>query len=64
MPLTFTCPSAAVSDVYMVSHLLVHLGWVDFDLGVPPSCQAAQPLLPNSLQPTQNLADNPTQVHE
>ena len=22
------------------------LGWVDFDLGVPPSCSAAQPLLP------------------
>ena len=24
-----------------VSHLLVDLGWVDFDLGVPPSCLAA-----------------------
>ena len=58
-------------DVYnWVIHLPQDLGWVDFHLGVPPSCQAAQPLLPNSDQPRQNWADsgtpkirvNPTQV--
>ena len=32
------------------------LGWVDFDLGVPPSCPAGQPLLPNSHQPNQSQA--------
>ena len=50
--------------------MLVALGWVDFDLGVPPYCPAAQPLLPHSHQPKQNWADgritkikvNPTQV--
>ena len=35
-------------------------GWVDFDLGVPPACPAAQPLLPNSNQPRQNWADSGT----
>ena len=34
--------------LYMVSHLLVDLDWVDLDLGIPPSCPAAQPLLSNS----------------
>ena len=29
------------------------LGWVDFDFNVPPCCQAAKPLLPNSPQPRQ-----------
>ena len=43
--------------LYRVSHLLVDLGWVDSDLGVPPSGPAAQPLLPNSHQPRQNRAD-------
>ena len=33
---------------YRVSHLHVDLGCVDFDLGVPPSCPAAQP---NSTKP-------------
>ena len=42
------------TKVYRVSHLLVALGWVDFDLGVPPSWPAAQLLLPNSNQPKQN----------
>ena len=37
------CPSLA--------HLLVDLGWVDFDLGL---AHLAQPLLPNSHQPWQN----------
>ena len=41
-----------------LSHLLVDLGWVDFDLGVPPSCPPAQPLLRNSHQPRQNWADS------
>ena len=27
-------------SLYMVNHLLVDLGWVDLDLGVPPSCRA------------------------
>ena len=56
--------------LYRVSHLLVDLGWVDLDFSVPPSCIAAQPLLPNSHQPRQNRADsgtlkiqvNPTQI--
>ena len=26
---------------YRVSHLVVHLGWVDFDLDIPPCCPAA-----------------------
>ena len=47
-------------------------GLVDCDLGVLPSCLAAQPLLPTSHQPKQNWADdgttqfivNPTQVSE
>ena len=47
--------------LYRVSHLPVDLGWVDFDLGVPPSCPAGQPLLPNSHQPRQNVADSGTQ---
>ena len=46
--------------VYRVSHLLVDLGLVDFDLGVPPSYPAAQPFLPNSHQPRQNGADSGT----
>ena len=51
-------------------HSFICPGWVGFDLGVPPSCPAAQPLLPNCNQPRQNWADsgtpkipvNPTQV--
>ena len=33
---------ASVCDVndYRVSHLVVEMGWVDFDLDVPPSCPA------------------------
>ena len=54
---------------YRVSHLLMDLGWVDFDLGVPLTCPATQPLLPNSHHPKPNRADsgrpkikfNPTQ---
>ena len=53
---------------FKVSHLLVDLGSVDFDLGVLPSGHAAQPLLPNYHLPM-NWADsgalkiqvNPTQ---
>ena len=33
------------------------LGWVDFDMGVPSPCPAAQPFVPNSKV-------NPTQVSE
>ena len=56
---------------YKVSHLLVHLGWVHFDLDVPPSRPGpvAYQVRPNSYQ---NWADagtliievNPTTVHE
>ena len=49
-----------LEDQCRVSQLFVGLGWVDFDLGVPPSCPAAQPLLPNSHQPNQNRADGGT----
>ena len=64
------CPLHVVHTMqYRMSHLLVNLGLLDFDLGVPQSCPAAQPLLPNSHQPRQNRADsaalkiqiNPTQ---
>ena len=40
-----------------MSHLLVDLGWVAFDLGFH---HLAQPLLPNSHQPRQNWADRGT----
>ena len=48
------------------------LGWIDFDLGVPPSCLAAQPIHSNSHQRRQNrsesgtlkVQDNPSQAHE
>ena len=36
---------------YRLSHLLVYLGGVDFDLNVSPSCPAVQPFLPNSHRP-------------
>ena len=50
----------------------MHLGWVDFELDIPPSCPVVQPVLPNSHQPQQNEADggtlkfqvNPTQLHD
>ena len=43
-------------NVYRVSHLVIDLGLVDFDLGVPPFCPAAKPLLPNSHYPRQSWA--------
>ena len=46
-----------VGTMYRVFHLLRDQGWVDFDLGVPPSCPAAQLLLPNSHEPKRNWAD-------
>ena len=36
--------------------MVAHLGWADFGLGVPSSCPAAQPVMPNSLLPKQNPA--------
>ena len=45
---------------YRASHVLVDLGWVDFDFCVPPSCPAAQPLLPRSHHPKQSRADSGT----
>ena len=38
----------------------MHLGRVDFDLGVPPFWPNAQPLLPNSNQSRHNRADSGT----
>ena len=46
--------------IYRASHVLVDLGWVEFDFRVPPSCPVYQPPLPNSHQPTQNRADSGT----
>ena len=37
------------------------LGCLDFDLDVPSSCQASQPILPNLCLPKQNLVDSVTQ---
>ena len=37
-----------IQGVLGVSHLLVDLGWVDFDLGVPPSCPAASAKFPSA----------------
>ena len=39
-----------VKEYHRASHLddlAVDLGWVDFDLGVPPSCLAVWPILQN-----------------
>ena len=41
-------------------HLFLNLGWVDFELGVPPSCPSAKPGLQNYQQPRQNWADSGT----
>ena len=60
MPFRCRCSSPLLEPTYRVPHLLLDLGWVDFDLGVPPSCPAAQPLLPNSHQPRQSRADSGT----
>ena len=49
-----------VTHINRASHFYVDLGWVDFDFCVPPSCPAAQPLLPNSHQPKQSQADSET----
>ena len=46
--------------LYRASHVLVDLGCVDFDLGVSPSCPAAQPPLPHSHLPKQSRADSRT----
>ena len=45
---------------YRVTLVVSYLGWVDFDLCVPSSCPPAQPVLPNSNLPKQNLADSGT----
>ena len=65
-------PEICGQTVYKVSHLLVHLGYVDFDWGVPPSCSPSQLLLSNYHQHKQNWAEsgthkiqvNPTQVNK
>ena len=56
----FSLPNRCSFNMCRVSHLLAHLGWVDFDSRAPPSCPAVQPLLPNSQQPGQNWADSGT----
>ena len=38
-------------QVHRVTLMVAHLGWVAFGLDVPPSCPAAQPVLPNSHLP-------------
>ena len=46
-----TADNVRVFVSYRVSHLLVDLGWVDFDLGVPPilpSCPAASAKFPSA----------------
>ena len=43
---------SVITHQYRFIHLLVDLGWVDLALGVPLSAQLAQPLLPNSHQPS------------
>ena len=50
----------STTTLYRSSHVLVDLGWVDFDFSVPPSCLVAQPLLPNSHQPKHSQADSGT----
>ena len=57
-------------DNYRVSHVLVDLGWVDFDFCVPPRCPAASAKLPsaqaesgeqwNTFNPSQQ---NPVSAH-
>ena len=42
--------------MYSVFYLLVDLCWVDFDLGAPPSCPAAQLHLPYFHQHRQKWA--------
>ena len=37
--------------------VVVDLGWVEFDLDVPPFCLAAQPIQPHSHLPKQNFTD-------
>ena len=55
---TCSCVTLSKENEYMVTHIFVDLGWVDFELGVPPSCPSAQPLLPNSHKPRPNWADS------
>ena len=49
--------STDTSQNYRASQVVVDLGWVDFDLRVPPSGPAAQQHLPNTHQPGKSLAD-------
>ena len=44
-------------NVYRVTHVLVNMGWVVFDLGVH---HLAQPLLPNSHHSRQNWTERGT----
>ena len=43
---------------YRVTRVVANLGWVDFDLDVPPSRPVAQPILPNSHLPKHKWADS------
>ena len=50
------CYDVCSHYVYRVGLVVVHLGWVGFDLNVPPCCPAAQQIQPNSHLPKHNLA--------
>ena len=53
-----------VYDTYRVTLVVADHAWLDFDLDVPSSCLATQPVLPISQLPLQNFADNGTSKFE
>ena len=53
--------SVRLTTLYRVSQLLVHLGWIDLDLRVPPSCPTQAE---SGRQWSTKIQVNPTQVHE
>ena len=61
-------PGKTPYTFHRVSHLLVDLGWVDFDFGLPLSCPVASAKFPSAQAElgrqwnTQNLSQ-PNQVH-
>ena len=64
-PIWFLCSAPLgrkqrTNQLYRVSHLVIDMGLVDFDLSVPPFCPHAKPLLPNFHQSRQSWADSGT----
>ena len=47
-----------MTPMYRVSHLVIDVSSVDFDLSVPPFCPTAKPLLPSSHHLRQSWADS------